>query len=318
MESTTLGNSGLEVSRLGFGGCPLGGHGWGNDSSDAEGVAAVRKALELGVTFFDTADVYGLGRSEELLSEALGDARHEVVIATKFGVRWDLQGNTRKDISPDYVRTALEASLRRLRLECIPLYYVHWPDGVTPVEEIVGELECLRSEGKIGAIGLSNFSPEKVKRAAEVAPISALQIQYSLVDRSLAEEASETTQATDTPLVTWGSLAQGLLSGKYDVNSRFEENDRRSRYENFQGEKFHANLRVVDALKQIAARVGKSPAQTAMRWLLDTDGVGSVLFGAKRPQQVVENLGAADWQLSEASYQQLIETARDADRARAA
>lgn len=305
MESTTLGDSGLEVSRLGFGGCPLGGHGWGNDAYAAEGVSAVRKALELGINFFDTADVYGFGRSEELLAEALGDARKEVVIASKFGVRWDSSGNICKDISAGYARKAVESSLKRLQLECLPLYYIHWPDGVTPVEEIVGELDLLRCEGKIRAIGLSNFAASDILRAAQVAPIAALQIQYSLVDREHAEKLTESIQATGIPLVTWGSLAQGMLSGKYNAESRFENNDRRSRYENFQGEKLQSNLRVVEALKQVACPLGKSPSQVAMRWLLENDSVGSVLFGAKRASQVAENLGALDWRLSDEHFMRL-------------
>lgn len=305
MESMTLGDSGLEVSRLGFGGCPLGGHGWGNDNEASEGVTAVRKALELGINFFDTADVYGFGRSEELLAEALGDARKEVVIASKFGVRWDSSGNICKDVSPGYARKAVESSLRRLQLECIPLYYVHWPDGVTPVEEIVGELDLLRCEGKIHAIGLSNFSAPDVRRAAQVAPIAALQIQYSLVDQENAATLAESILTAQIPLVTWGSLAQGLLSGKYNAESRFDDNDRRSRYENFQGEKLQANLRVVETLKQVACQLGKSPSQVAMRWLLENDSVGSVLFGAKRAAQVAENLGALGWRLSDEHFMRL-------------
>ena len=303
MERIKLGNSDLSVSRLGLGGCPLGGHGWG-DTDDTNSIHAVRAALDSGINFFDTADVYGLGHSEELLSRALGDERHEAIIATKFGVRRDEQNNFVKDISPQYLREALEASLRRLRLECLPLYYVHWPDGKTPVAEAIEELERCRQEGKIRAIGISNFSSDQIRSARQMTKIACVQVQLSLVDNE-ALALEPVLQETEAALVTWGSLAQGLLSGKYDANSRFAANDRRSRYDNFQGEKFSRNLETVEIVKQIAAKLGKTPAQVAIRWLLDTPIVGSVLFGAKTPSQVHDNVGASDWSLADEDYRQL-------------
>lgn len=303
MEKTQLGNSDLTVSRLGLGGCPLGGHGWGN-TDDTNSIRAVRAALDSGINFFDTADVYGLGHSEELLSQALGDERHEVIIATKFGVRRDEQNNFVKDISPQYLREALEASLRRLRLECLPLYYVHWPDDKTPVEDAIGELERCRQEGKIRAIGVSNFNSDQIQSARTIAKIACVQVQLSLVDNG-ALALEPTLRETEATLVTWGSLAQGLLSGKYDAHSRFDENDRRSRYDNFQGEKFSRNLDTVEVVKRIAQKLNKTPAQVAIRWLLDTPIVGSVLFGAKTPSQVHDNVGASDWSLSDEDYRLL-------------
>lgn len=306
MEKTQLGNSDLYVSRLGLGGCPLGGHGWG-DTDDNNSIQAVRAALDSGINFFDTADVYGLGHSEELLSRTLGDERHNVIIATKFGVRRDKQNNFVKDIGTKYLREALEASLRRLRLECLPLYYVHWPDGKTPVEEAIEELERCRQEGKIHAIGVSNFSSDQIQSARAITEIACVQVQLSLVDTD-ALALAPVLHETEAALVTWGSLAQGLLSGKFDVNSRFEANDRRSRYDNFQGEKFSRNLKTVEIVKQIADKLGKTPAQVAIRWLLDTTIVGSVLFGAKTPSQVHDNVGASDWSLSDEDYRLLAST----------
>jgi myo-inositol catabolism protein IolS len=301
-ETIQLGAADLCVSRLGMGGCPLGGHGWGDDFDAREAVAAVRCALELGVTFFDTADVYGLGRSEQLLADALGADRFKVTVATKFGVAWDDSGRTWKDISPARVTRALEGSLRRLRVDCIDLYYIHWPDGTTPLAAALDVLERCREQGKIRAIGLSNFSNDDVVAASQIAPIAALQLQYSLVDRVVAEAASSAVTTLGVPLVTWGSLAQGLLTGKFDANSSFRATDRRSRYANFQGSKFAANLQLLEKLTDVARRVGKTPAQVAMRWLLQSPGVGAVLFGAKRPAQIEENCGAAGWQLPEADY----------------
>jgi aryl-alcohol dehydrogenase-like predicted oxidoreductase len=317
MEEIPLGTDGPHVSRLGLGGCPLGGHGWGTDFDIKEGERAVRRALELGVNFFDTADVYGLGRSEELLSRALGAERHRVTIATKFGVRWNAHGRTWHDLSPSYMQAALEASLRRLRVESISLYYAHWPDGRTPIEETIAALERCREEGKIQAIGVSNFSGGQLTAACKVAPISAMQVQCSLVDQEPFDSVRAAVRSLHVPLITWGSLAQGLLTGKYDSRSAFGADDRRHRYTNFLGQKFGENLRVVDALKQISRRIGKSPAQIAIRWLLDTQDVGGVLFGAKRPSQVEDNLGAIGWQLASDDYR-LLAGSRDVQQFQAA
>lgn len=304
METILLGNTNQQISRVGLGGCPLGGHGWGH-CDDHEADAAVRRALELGVNFFDTADVYGLGHSEEVLAQSLGEQRKEVVIASKFGVRWDSTGRIWKDTSPRYLRQALEASLRRLRVDCIPLYYAHWPDGVTPVVETMAELERVRQEGKIRWIGLSNFSADAVREALTICPVQAVQLQLSLIDRELAQDILPLTTKEKITLVTWGSLAQGLLTGKYREGTTFEAGDRRNRYDNFLGDKFRANLKVVELLRNIAARLGTTPAQVAIRWLLDTPGVGVVLFGAKRPGQVEDNVASTIWKLYTEDYHTL-------------
>lgn len=289
IESIRLPELAEPVSRIALGGCPLGGHGWGA-VDDTESVAAVRAAVDAGVTFFDTADIYGLGHSEELLSHALAADRHRVTVATKFGVRMGSDNQAFRDVSPAWARSAVEASLRRLRLERIPLYYMHWPDGETCIEDVVGVLADLRAEGKIGAIGLSNVTADEVVRATRVATISAVQVQYSLVDRFEAETLLQTTRRLSIPLITWGSLAQGLLTGKYDEKSVFPPTDRRSRYENFQHPKLAENMRVVRRLQEISATAGEKPGQLAIRWLLDRPGVGAVLFGAKNVSQVAENV----------------------------
>ncbi len=304
MESVQLSRR-LSVTRLGFGGCPLGGHGWGEDFQATEGMDAVRRARDHGVTFFDTADVYGLGQSERLLSEALGTQRHDAVIATKFGVRWDEHGSTTKDLSLPYLRSALESSLRRLRLESIPLYYVHWPDHVTPIVDVIGELERCQEEGKIQAIGVSNFSAQQLEQACSVTQIAAVQFQCSLVDREQLQSLVPVARKHGVKLVAWGALAQGLLTGKFDGNASFAKGDRRHRYENFNGAKFEANLKVVDSVRSVAAKSGRSPAQVAIRWLLDSQNIDVVLFGAKRPRQVDDNVGSARWSLDDESCQEL-------------
>ncbi|QDU55348.1 aldo/keto reductase [Aeoliella mucimassa] len=303
MEFVRLGASDLVVSRLGLGGCPMGGHGWGS-VEDRDSIRAVHVALDAGINFFDTADVYGLGHSEQVLSQALGDRRHEVVIATKFGVRWDSEKRITNDIRPAYMRQALEASLKRLRVESIPLYYVHWPDGQTAIEDTVAELQKCREEGKIREIGVSNFDSHQLITASQVSPIAGIQVELSLLNRR-SLDLSDAVHRTNSTLITWGSLAQGLLTGKYNHTSKFAAGDRRNRYPNFQGEAFQRNLKVVEVVKEVAKRYSKTPAQVAIRWLLDTESVGVVLFGAKTESQVDDNLGGSDWSLEEHDYNRL-------------
>ena len=287
------------VSRVGLGGCPLGGHGWG-EFDEAEAVRAVRRALDLGVTLFDTADIYGLGRSERLLAAALGPERHHVCIASKGGVRRDSHGCTIHDTSPEWMRQAVEGSLRRLGVDHIPLYYVHWPDGRTPLTDTVAALDRCREAGTIGAIGLCNVDGPQLAAACTAGPIAAVQVCYSLLDRDAAESLLPTARRLGVPLVTWGSLAQGLLGGRMTTATRFGPDDRRSRYGNFSPERFSANLAFASEVRRHAERIGRTAAQVAIRWLLDEPGVGVVLFGAKRPCQVEENVGALDWHLDPA------------------
>jgi aryl-alcohol dehydrogenase-like predicted oxidoreductase len=313
VSAITLPNCDLAISRVGLGGCPLGGFGWGT-VDDEDAVAAVRQAFDCGINFFDTADIYGLGHSERLLAKALGPNRGSVVIASKFGVR-RVNGKMIRDSSPAWLRTAVEESLRRLGIESIPLYYIHWPDANTPISETIGELKRIRQSGKIQAFGVSNFSVAQIVEAHDVAPISAVQGQLSLIDQAVARPLLAELPRLHLPLVTWGSLAHGLLTGKYDGLSQFADDDRRSRYPNFQSPKLCANLRVVGQLRQEAVNLQITPAQVAIRWLLDTPGVGCVLFGAKRREQVLENAAATALPpLPPAVYERLCRAALDSIR----
>ncbi|MEO1496800.1 MAG: aldo/keto reductase [Planctomycetota bacterium] len=290
MEHVRLPHTDLTITRVGLGGCPLGGHGWGPVEHDRL-VAAVHAALDSGVNHFDTADIYGLGASEQLLAEALGRHRHETVIASKFGVRRSDDG-TFYDARPEWLGEALDATLRRLRIETLPLYYLHWPDGQTPIAETLGALQRLKDAGKIRAIGVSNLSPDQLDEACGAAEVSLVQLQYSLLDREDAASAQPVAERHGVPLATWGSLAQGLLTGKFDASTRFAADDRRRRYPAFQGERFQRNLRFVALLRSEATALGTTPGRLAIRWLLDTPGVGAVLFGAKSPEQVEDNVAA--------------------------
>ena len=290
METIHLPHSELTVSRLGMGGCPAGEYGWGHVSRpDVE--RAFHEALDAGVNLFDTADTYGLGRSEESLGEALGARRREAVIATKFGVRVE-NGQTTFDNSPAYLRAALDASLKRLNTDYIDLYQVHYLDGKTPADELMDALIALKKAGKIRAIGLSNLKRED---AAAFAPyrehISSFQHHFSLAhrdDEALIRLLSDTLGASP---FTWGSLGQGVLTGKYDRAVTFDSSDRRSRaiYDNFHGDKLLHNLAIVDAMRPIAEAHRAPLSAVALRWILDTLPGSVALTGVKSPQQGLDN-----------------------------
>ena len=312
MEYITLQNSDLKVSRFCMGGCPMGGYGWG-DVQNAELLDAIHQALDMGVNFFDTADTYGLGESERTLAKGLGNRRKDVIIATKFGVRVG-GGKTVYDNSPEYMEEALNASLQRLGTDYIDLYYIHYRDGVTPMEEVVGKLEQLRDQGKIRYFGLSNIHQGEME---ELIPFKGkfvcCQNEFSLACRKFETDLKMVEKDLAASPLTWGSLGQGILTGKYTKeNVNFGANDRRSRdiYENFHGAKLEQNLLIVEELKKIAAARGKSVAACAIRFILDYLPQSVVLAGVKRPAQLTSNLEAMDWHMSEQELKILEEISR--------
>ena len=311
MEYITLKNTDLQVSRVCMGGCPMGGHGWGN-VQEQELLDAVNTALDNGINFFDTADTYGLGKSEETLAKGLGSRRHQAVIASKFGVRVGNQG-TFYDNSPQWIRTACENSLRRLNTDYIDLYQIHYRDGKTPLEDVMGTLEALQCEGKIRHIGISNLTrkdlPELLPYAGKFA---TLQNQYSLATRDLEADILELANTLNLTPTTWGSLGQGVLTGKYDRSAAFGTDDRRSRqiYVNFHGEKLEKNLQIVDVVQGIAARYNKPISAVAVRFILDQLPGSVALCGAKRPAQILGTAAALGWTLESEHLKTLEEISR--------
>lgn len=300
MEYVTLKNSDLKVSRFCMGGCPMGGYGWG-DVQEKELIDAIHTALDEGVNFFDTSDTYGLGQSEITLGKGLGNHREDVVIASKFGVRVTPNG-TVYDNSPDYIQEALENSLKRLGTDYVDIYIIHYRDEKTPISDVVGKLIELRNAGKIRYFGLSNIYEETMD---EIRPYKDLfvscQNEYSLATRKYEKDLLLQASELGVSPTTWGSLGQGILTGKYTrENAVFEKNDRRSRdiYVNFHGETLEKNLQIVDVLKEIAAYHGKSVPACAIRYILDYIPDSVVLAGVKRPSQLISNLEAMGWNLS--------------------
>lgn len=299
MEYITLKNSDLRVSRLCMGGCPMGGYGWGN-VQEQELIDSIHTALDNGITFFDTADTYGLGQSEITLAKGLGNHRKDVTIESKFGVRCG-NGGTTYDNSPAYIQEALEGTLRRLNTDYVDIYVIHYRDGKTPMCEVVDKLEELKKQGKIRYFGLSNIdSDELVELLPFKGKFVCCQNEYSLACRSHEKSLLDVERSICVTPLTWGSLGQGILTGKYDKSCAFEVNDRRSRdiYVNFHGEKLTKNLGVVDAMRPIAASHGVSVAAVAIRFILDYVKESVVLVGAKRPSQIIGNCEAVGWNLT--------------------
>ncbi len=310
MEYKKLGLTDLKISRLGFGGCPIGGHGWGK-VRDEDSIAAIRRALELGVNFFDTADIYGLGHSEEILAKGLGKYRKKAIIATKVGLRWDKkEKRSHPDLSPKHINEAVESSLRRLRIDCIPLYQIHYSDPKTPIGETMEALKKLQKEGKIKYIGCSNFSSKLINEAQKYGRLEALQASYNVLDRAIEESLIPTCRRWKMSLFVYGPLAQGLLTGKYDLETKFAKNDRRSRkeYKNFHGKRFRANLVIINKLKEMSLKYNKTPVQLAIRWILDNDFITCAILGIKTPEEIEENAAALEWKLTLEDRRELTET----------
>lgn len=311
MEYITLKNSDLKVSRLCMGGCPMGGYGWGN-TQEQELIDAVHTAMDSGITFFDTADTYGLGQSEITLGKALGLHRKDVVVASKFGVRVS-NGKTIYDNSPEWIREALDASLKRLGTDYIDLYQVHYRDGVTPIDEVVEALEEAKKAGKIRYYGLSNLYHDGLTELLPYAgQFTSFQDEYSLACRKNEADMIELSEKLLMTPLTWGSLGQGILTGKYDRNATFGTDDRRSRdiYVNFHGEKLIKNLEIVEVMKKIADQYNKPVSAVAIRYILDYIPESVVLCGAKRPKQVLDNIEGTDWILANEDIKKLDEVSR--------
>ena len=313
MEYVTLKNSDLKVSRICMGGCPMGGYGWGSNVQEQEHIDAVNVALDNGVNFFDTADTYGLGQSEITLGKALGSNRHNAVIATKFGVHAKQGQPTFYDNSPEWIKQSIEGSLRRLNTDYVDLYQVHYRDNKTPISEVIGALEDLKNKGYIRYYGLSNIHKNDIEELKEYkGKFVSFQDEYSLACRKNEEDMVDLADKLALSPLTWGSLGQGILTGKYDINTKFDANDRRSRdiYVNFHGEKLKKNLEIVEEMKKIANENNKSIPSIAIRFILDYIKDSVVLVGVKRPAQLLSNIEAIGWNLSDKQINMLEECSR--------
>lgn len=300
MEQRPLGNTGLEIPAIGFGCWAIGGHGYGF-VDDKESVRAVHRALDLGITFFDTADVYGFGHSEKVLGRALGRQKNQVIIATKFGVNWDANGRTYKDCSSRRIREALEGSLRRLGIDCIPLYQIHWYDGITPVHDMIETLRKFKQEGKIQHIGCTNFSIGFIKQLLAMDyRLETLQVEYNLLQREHEKTIRHCKEELGMGIIVYSVLARGLFSGKYGPRSKFGKDDTRSRDKVFSESSLESDLVLVQALQELAIKYGKTPSQVAIQWTIQKGNISSAIVGVKNVAQIEENAGSVGWTLDQA------------------
>jgi aryl-alcohol dehydrogenase-like predicted oxidoreductase len=293
MRFTTLKKTDMSITVIGIGTNKVGGHNYYKDLSETEGKNFVKEAIALGVNFIDTADVYGHGRSEELIGEVLREIdarREELIIATKGGNEWDDNGNVRKNNRPEYLRRALEASLKRLGTDYVDLYYLHFPDGETPIAESVGELSRLKEEGKIRAIGVSNLNLDQLKEADRTCPISALQSGYNLFDRRVEADLLPYCAANDISFIPYFPLASGLLSGKYKKTDPAPKR--------WSQDEFEKKIAATEKLKEIAEAKGTNLPNLALAWLLAQNGVDAVIPGGRRPEHIQGTVKAADVKLT--------------------
>jgi len=307
MERRALGTQGLTVSALGLG-C-MGMSEFYGPGDEAESIATIQRALELGVDFLDTADVYGPFTNEELVGRAIAGRRDEVVLATKFGIVRRLDDPDYRSVSgrPDYVRRSCEDSLRRLGVDYVDLYYQHRIDLEVPIEDTVGAMAELVREGKVHHIGLSEASAETIRRAHAVHPLAAVQTEYSLWSRELEDAVLPTLRQLGIGLVAYSPLGRGLLTGTIASLEGFAENDHRRKSPRFQGENLSRNLELVEALEALAAEKGVTPAQLALAWLLAQGPDIVPIPGTKRRAYLEENAAAAAMELSPSDLARLEE-----------
>ncbi len=294
MKYRTLPGTELSLSVVGFGSWAIGGDYWGDDVTDARSAAAIERALELGINWFDTAPIYGRGHSEELLVKVLGARRHEVTIATKVGVASE-GDHAQSKLTPENLAADLEATLKRLDVDCIDLLQVHWPCELgTPLEVSYGALERLREQGKFKHLGVCNYNTRALHEIAAITPIVSLQTGYSLLRREYETGLQQATATLGLGTLAYEPLCRGLLTGKFTRPPEFRETDMRSRDDRFKGGRFFHAQRLTADLSKVAAKVGVPTSAIAIGWVASRPGVTAVIAGAKGPEQVEQNVLAAN------------------------
>jgi len=301
METAQIGNLDLQSSRIGLGTWAIGGWMWGG-TDERQSVDTIRTALDAGINLIDTAPVYGFGRSEEIVGKALQEhgGRDEVIVATKLGMDWSDDGErVWRDASPKRIQREIEASLRRLGVEAIDLYQIHWPDALVPLEETAEALYQLHQDGKIRAIGVCNYAPEQMGAFREAAPLHTCQPPYNLFEREIDDDVMPYCQNEGIALLTYGALCRGLLTGKMSADSQFTGDDLRQFDPKFQPPHYEQYLEAVKRLDRLALDyVGKRVIHLAARWILDR-GVEIALWGARRPEQIEPIVDVMGWSLDD-------------------
>jgi aryl-alcohol dehydrogenase-like predicted oxidoreductase len=304
MQKRKLGRSGLEVSALGLG-CMGMSIAYGPPADKKEMIALLGKAVERGVTFFDTAEIYGPFANEELVGEALAPFRGQVIIATKFGIKMDASGQQVQDSRPDRIRESLEGSLKRLKVDTIDLYYQHRVDQNVPIEDVAGTVKDLIREGKVKHFGLSEPGVKTIRRAHAVQPVTAIQSEYSLWWRRPEEELLPTLEELGIGLVPFSPLGKGFLTGKINEKTTFDKSDFRNIVPRFTPEALKANQALVDLLRNIAERKKVTPAQISLAWLLAQKPWIVPIPGTTKLSRLEENIGAVAVELTSGDLREI-------------
>jgi len=304
METRVLGNSNLQITRIGVGAWAMGGGGWTwswGPQEDEESIAAIKQALDLGINWIDTAAVYGLGHSEEVVARALKGRSNRPHIFTKCERVWDERGKIGGSLKAESIRRECEASLRRLQMDVIDLYQIHWPEPDADIEEGWTEMARLREEGKVRFIGVSNFSVQQMKRAMKIAPITSLQPPYSLVAREVEEDILPFCMRNDIGVIVYSPMYSGLLAGAMTRQriANFAPDDWRRRDQNFQEPNLSRNLRLVEVLREVGKRHGRTPGEVAIAWTLHNQAVTGAIVGVRSPEQVRGIIGATQFRLND-------------------
>ena len=310
MNTKQLGNSDLHITSVGFGAWAIGGSGWefawgGQDDKDS--VAAIREALDAGVNWIDAAAVYGLGHSEEVVARALEGMSKRPYVFSKCSMIWDEQRQIGHSLKAESIRRECEASLRRLRVDAIDLYQIHWPNPEDEIEEGWATMAKLKEEGKVRHIGVSNFDVGQMRRALAIAPITSLQPRYSLIHREVEEKILPFTARQHIGVIAYSPMASGLLTGAM-TQERIEQlpaDDWRRNHPDFQEPLLSRNLRLVRLLKAIGIHHGCTPAEVAVAWVLHNPAVTGAIVGARKPGQIKGVLGAARLQLSSTEFAEI-------------
>jgi aryl-alcohol dehydrogenase-like predicted oxidoreductase len=302
MQIRKLGHTDLELTTIGLGTWAMGGpweFGWG-PQDDGEAIAAILAALDAGINWIDTAPAYGLGHAEELVRLALEQVSEKPIIATKCGILWNDKKEKITCLKRQSIRDECHASLERLGVETIDLYQMHWPDPDEDMEEAWEEMARLHEEGKARYLGVSNFTVEQIKRTQKIHPVASLQPPYSMLHREVEDELLGYCAENNIGVVAYSPMQRGLLTGKFSAErlASLPADDHRKRHRDFQEPQLSATLELVEGLKKIAERNGKSCAQLALSWVLRRLEVTAAIAGARRPDQIIETAPASDWNLS--------------------
>ncbi|MFN6516236.1 MAG: aldo/keto reductase [Nostoc sp. CreGUA01] len=304
MQTKQLGNSELHITPIGFGAWAIGGGDWTfawGAQDDEESIAAINRALDLSVNWIDTAAVYGLGHSEEVVAKALKGRSDRPYIFTKCSMIWDENRKIGNSLKADSIRREVEASLRRLDIETIDLYQIHWPNPDPEIEEGWTTLAKLKDEGKVRYIGVSNFNVQQLQRAQKIAPVTSLQPPYSLVKPNVGNEILPFCKENNIGVIVYSPMQSGLLTGKMTPErvANFPDDDWRKNSSEFQEPRLSRNLKLVEVLQNIGEQHGRSPGEVAIAWTLNNPAVTAAIVGGRNPQQVEGIIGAGDFRLNQ-------------------